>query len=162
LVEYGRDIWKSSGPNPFLKQGHLEPAAQDHVLAFEYLQGWRLHNHPGQPVLVLRHRHSEKGFPDVQREPLVFWFLAIATGPVTGHHWEEPGSVLFAPSLQVFIQTDEILPSLLFSRLNSASSPSLSSHRDAPGPLPSAWPFYWTLSSSFVSILYWAAQKWTP
>ena len=28
-VEVGRDIWKSSGPTPLLKQDHLEPVAQD-------------------------------------------------------------------------------------------------------------------------------------
>ena len=27
----GRDLWRSSGPTPLLKQGHLEPVAQDHV-----------------------------------------------------------------------------------------------------------------------------------
>ena len=43
MVEVGRDLWRSSGPNPLLKQGHLEPVAQDHVqMAFEYLQGWIL------------------------------------------------------------------------------------------------------------------------
>jgi len=62
-------IWST----PPLKQGHLEQAVQDHVQAvFEYLQGWRLHHLPGQPVPVLGHSHSEKVFPDVQREPPVF------------------------------------------------------------------------------------------
>jgi len=26
-VELGRDLWRSSGPKPLLKQGHLQPAA---------------------------------------------------------------------------------------------------------------------------------------
>lgn len=33
---------------------------------------------------------------------------AVASGPATGHHWNEPGSVLFAPSPQVFVDTDKI------------------------------------------------------
>ena len=56
MAEVGRDLWRSSGPTPLLKQGHPEQAAQDCVqMAFEYLQGWRLHSLPGQPVPVLGH-----------------------------------------------------------------------------------------------------------
>ena len=102
--------------------------AQNHVqTAFEHLQGWRLDNLPGQPVPVLSHSHCKKVFPDVQREPPVFQVVPIASGPVAGHHWEEPGSVFFAPSWQVFISIDEIPLSLFFPRLNSPSSLSLSS-----------------------------------
>jgi len=32
------------------------------------------------------HPHSEKGFPDAQREPPVFQCVPIPSGPVTGHH----------------------------------------------------------------------------
>jgi len=40
MVEVGRDLWRSPGLMPLLKQGYLETAAQDHVqMAFEYLQG---------------------------------------------------------------------------------------------------------------------------
>ena len=40
MVEVGRDLWRSSGLTPLLKQDHLEVVAQDHVQkAFEYLQG---------------------------------------------------------------------------------------------------------------------------
>jgi len=31
MVEVGGDVWRSSGPIPLLKQGHLEPLAQEHV-----------------------------------------------------------------------------------------------------------------------------------
>ena len=42
MVQVGRDLWRLSGLTPLLKQGHLEPVAQDHVqMAFEYLQRWR-------------------------------------------------------------------------------------------------------------------------
>ena len=74
-------------------------------MVYEYLQGWRLHNLCGQ--LVLGHPYSKKVFPDVQREPPVFGFAPIASGPVTGH---QPGSIFFALLLQVFIYIDEFPP----------------------------------------------------
>ena len=40
MVKLGRDLWRSSGPVPLLKQGHPEQAAQDHVqVAFKDPQG---------------------------------------------------------------------------------------------------------------------------
>ena len=48
-------------------------------MAFEYLQGWRLHSLPGQPVLVLGHPNHEKVFPDVQMAPPVFQFVELRT-----------------------------------------------------------------------------------
>jgi len=86
-AEVGRDICRSSGPTLMLKQGHLELVAQDHVqAAFEFLQRWRHHSLPRQPVPVLGHPLSDKVFPDVQREPPVFQPVPIASGPVPGHH----------------------------------------------------------------------------
>jgi len=36
-LRFGRDFWRSSSPNPLLRQGNLEQVAQDHVYkAFEY------------------------------------------------------------------------------------------------------------------------------
>ena len=40
----------------------------------------------------------------------VFQFIPIASGPVTGQCWKEPGSFFFAPSLQLFICIDKISP----------------------------------------------------
>ena len=124
MVDVGRDLQRSSGPIPLLKQGHLEPVAQEcDQMASEHLQGWRPHNLLGQPVPALSQPYSEKVFPHVQREPPVFQFVPIASGPVTAYHWKEPGSIFFATSLQVFLYIDKILPSsLLFSRLNSPDS----------------------------------------
>lgn len=46
MVEVGRDLWRSSGPNPFLGQ-----VIHDYVqLAFEYRWGRRVHSIPGQSV----------------------------------------------------------------------------------------------------------------
>ena len=65
-TEVGRDLQRLCHPTLLLKQGHLKKAAQDHVqIAFEYLQGWRLHNLSGQPVPVLGHPHNKKVFSDI-------------------------------------------------------------------------------------------------
>jgi len=61
------NLWRLSGPKPLLKQGHLQPVVQDCIqITFDYLQGWRLHNLPGQPVPLLSHPHSGEVFPDVE------------------------------------------------------------------------------------------------
>lgn len=47
--EVERDLWRSSCPNPLLKQGDPEPIVEEHVqMAFENLQRGRLHNLSGQ------------------------------------------------------------------------------------------------------------------
>ena len=48
------------------------------------------HRGPFQPLLfcdsvILGHPHSQKVFPNAQREPPVFAFVPTACGPVTGH-----------------------------------------------------------------------------
>ena len=86
MVEVGSDLWRSSGPTPLLEQGHVEQVAQACVhMAFKYLQEWRLHNLPGQPVPVLGHPHSEKVLPDVQRKPPEFQCVPTASSPGSGH-----------------------------------------------------------------------------
>lgn len=42
-------------------------------------------------------------FLDVQRAPPVSLFMSIASGPVTGQYWREPGSMFFVSFLQVYI-----------------------------------------------------------
>lgn len=52
ISDWLRSEERSSGPTPRLRQGHLEPVAWEHTqMAFEYFQGPRIHNFPGQPVL---------------------------------------------------------------------------------------------------------------
>ena len=108
--------------------------------AYEYLWG-RLHNLLGQPAPVLTNPPSKKKKNQLFSD--VFQLMLIASGPITGHHWQEPGSVLFALSLQVFRHIDEILlpePSLL-----QAEESQLSQHflimSDVPVPSSSLWPF---------------------
>lgn len=51
MVGVGRDMWRSPGPTPLFKRGHLEQVTQDQVrVAFDYLQGGRLHNISGKLV----------------------------------------------------------------------------------------------------------------
>jgi len=57
--------------------------------------------------------YSAEVCPDVQRERSVFLFVPIASCSIAAHHWIEPGSVLLTPSLQVLMDTDEILLNLL-------------------------------------------------
>lgn len=60
-AEVDKILWRSSCPNPQLKQGHLQPAAQDFVqTSFEYLWGWRFHSLSGWVVAMLGQPHSEK------------------------------------------------------------------------------------------------------
>lgn len=47
-------------------------------MAFEDLQGGRLHNLSGEPVSVLCHLHSREVLPGGQRESPVYQFVPIA------------------------------------------------------------------------------------
>lgn len=64
------------------------------------------------------------------------------------HCWEEPGSVLFAPFLQVFVYIDKILPSRVFSRLNTSSCLSLPIIRQLIQSQNHLSGLHWTPSSS--------------
>jgi len=87
MVGVGRDLWRSPSPNPLLKQGHLEQAAQDLIQAgFEYLQRRRIHSPSGQRVPLLHHPQREEVLPDVQTELPMLQFVPVAPCPVTGHH----------------------------------------------------------------------------
>ncbi|XP_068785779.1 uncharacterized protein [Struthio camelus] len=109
MVEVGRDLWRSSSPNPLLKPGPLEHIAQDRVQAgFEYLQGRRLHYLSGQPAPVLCHPHSQEVFPHLHKELPVFQCAPVASHPVTGHHGEETGLILSTPPLQILVHIDQI------------------------------------------------------
>jgi len=139
-IEVGRKgpmeiIWSnppaSAGP---YKSGYPGPCPGG------FLVSPKRNHESGQPVPVLSHPHSDKVFPIVQREPPVFQSVSIASGPVTGHHLEEPGSVLFAPSLQVCIHVDKIPLSLLLSKLNSPSSLSFSSQARCSNSLTFSYP----------------------
>lgn len=91
-----------------------------------------------------------------------FWLVPVASSPVSGHHWNEPGSISFVPSLQVFIDMGEILLGLLFSGLSSLRCLSLFSWETCFSLLIILTALHWTLSSGeSLSLVWWAAQNWT-
>lgn len=70
-VEVGSILWRSSGPTLLLKQGHLEPVAQDHDwVAFENPHGWRLYHQLGNlfhcTVILTQKKHSKVLYFSIQ------------------------------------------------------------------------------------------------
>lgn len=116
IIEEQIEVWESQrcwgwkGPlEVSLQQDHLEPISLAHIhMTFEYPQGWRLHNLPGQPVSIIGHQHSKKVFLMFRQNLLSFCAVSC---PSPGHLWERPGALLFTPSLQELVHIDE--PSLL-------------------------------------------------
>ena len=64
-----------------------------------------------------------------------FQFVPVASFPSTGHHRQESDSILFASSLQLSIDMDEVPLSLLSSQLNT---PLLSFPHKRGVPVPSS------------------------
>lgn len=52
---------------------------------------------------------------------LLRFVVLIASGLVTGHRWEEPDSILFAPFVFVDIKTTPLEPSLLWAEQSQLS-----------------------------------------
>jgi len=91
----------------------------------------------------------------------VFQLVPLASCPVAGHQWKEPGSIslhLLSRYLCTLIRSS---PSLLCCRLNSPSSLSLSSQERCCSPFIISVARFWTLSSMSMSLLCWGAQNWT-
>lgn len=55
-------------------------------------------------------------------ESPVLQFVLIASCPLTGHHGKDPGSIFFAPSLQVVAHIDEIPPEFPFLQAEQSHS----------------------------------------
>lgn len=142
MVEVGKDMWRLSGLTPVPSQGHLELVSQKQVqMAFEYLQGWRLHNIPGQFMPVLIHPH--RVFP-------VFQFVPVVSGPIPGNHWEESGSLFLHLPFRYSYTLMRFPLSFFFSRLKSPSSLSLSLYRErCSNPLIIFMALHWTSSTMY-------------
>lgn len=109
-----------------------------------------------QLVLLLGHPYSRNMFPGVQVEHHVFQFAPTASCPVTGYHWNDPGSIFFKSSLQVLVNS---LPtSLVFSRLNSSRPLSLSSAVRCSNALIILMDLCKIRSSSSFCLLHWEAS----
>lgn len=125
-AEFGWDLWKSSGPTPLPKQGHLQLVAKDCVLVTtEYLQGQRFHNLSGKSLTVLSCPQSENVFLDVWGEPPVFLFVPIISSPVTGTDDKSLTSSSLHPPFRCLYTLVGFPQSYLFSILNGPSSLSL-------------------------------------
>ena len=94
---------------------------------------------------------QHRSAPGVQREPPVLLFRPAASCPGTEHHWNEAGSILSAPPLQVFTDIDEIPTILLFF---SPSSAPASPHRSVPVPSFSHGPLLDTLHYDHVTLVF--------
>lgn len=81
-VEVGRHLLKTPGPNPLIKQSHLQPSST--------MSRWLLNIPPRTetPHCLWATCVSawEKVLLDVQRETPVFQCAPTTSGPVTGHH----------------------------------------------------------------------------
>ena len=156
MAKVGSGIPRWSSPMHLLKQGRLwEDSVQ---LGFEFIHGWRLHNLSGKPVSVFDHPLSwsvllcSDGIFHVS-------FLAVASCPVAGHHWEEPALSSLHPLIRYLKTFIRFL--LSFSRLNSLTSLSLSSYEKCPDLFIILLALHWTQFSKSRSVLYCGAQKWT-
>ncbi|KAK4809926.1 LOW QUALITY PROTEIN: hypothetical protein QYF61_023413 [Mycteria americana] len=75
--------------------------------AFKYLQGWRLHHCPGQPVPVLENPFGEEIFPNIQSKPPLEQLEAISSRPITCDLGEETDPTSLQPPFRPF---DEVSP----------------------------------------------------
>lgn len=123
IIQVERDLRRPLGQPPVHRR--IRPGYSDFYLT----DSWKLstnhtlglHNFSGQLFSGLLwwqfqccHHHREV-FPGVQKEPPVFLFVSIASGPGTGPYWKEPGCIFQGiTSLQLFIDIGEIPLSLLF------------------------------------------------
>lgn len=98
--DVGRDLWRSHSSIPLLKVGQLQQVTKGH--AFEYLQGWRPHQLPGEPAAVLI----------TIREKKKVLFRPYYSSPHQGFIYIDnptpnlPCSTLNRPSSQAVLRTD--------------------------------------------------------
>lgn len=110
LAETSGSIWSTQSRVP-------SPAARQLLETFEEKTPQPLENLFRCLVILKAQKHISMFRHSVS----VFHLVPMASCLGTGHHWKETGSILFAPSLQIFMDTDidEIPLSLLSSMLNS-------------------------------------------
>jgi len=134
--------------SPCREQGQLEQVYEDYVpLGFEHPQACRLYNHPRQSLLeylifMACHpalwgqtgvcaRVRSRGVPMTPCQSFLLCLSgfccisACVCWPVTGHHWQESGSVFLSSQHQIF-RDGWNPPSLLFTRLKNPSALSFS------------------------------------
>ena len=160
MADVGRDLWVHL--LQFLhKQGHTQQGTQAHIqAAFEDLQGGDSIA-SGQPMQAVQHLCTEKIFADAQGKPPVCQFVSIASCPGIGHHWKEPGPILLAPSLQLYIGVNETPWTASSPGWTGPDLSAFPHRRDAPASSSSSWPYVELFPVCLYLFLYWRAQKRT-
>lgn len=115
---------------------------------------------PQQPMPGLSHLYSKK-CSIIYKQNFPCFKLCPLPCPVTRNHREEPGSLYFSPSDEAFTHTDKTPLNLLFSRLDSPISLSLSLHDTCSSPFIICVILCWTLCGMSMSLLCWGAQNWS-
>ena len=155
MFEVRRHFWKSSGRDTYSQLPRMVSRQSLNISKEEIQPLWATSSSAWSPS-------HENVFPGVQSESRMFQLVPIASGPFTKHHWKEPGSALFASSLQVLLYIDEMPPWAFSSPGWTVPAVSAFCHRrDAPTQLIIPVVLRWTLSSMSMSLLYWGAQNWT-
>ena len=137
----------------------LDQAAQGLIQpGLEHLQGWGIHNLPGQLVPAPHHSHSKELPPDIQPKSSLLQLKTVFPCPAIIYPFKEQTPLLFVGSLQVLEGCNEVtpLPSLLQAEQVQLPQPVFIG-RDSPLIILVA--FLWTLSNSSLS-LYWGPQTW--
>lgn len=98
----------------------------------------------------------------IRSEFLLLQFATTASCPFTVHFWGEPGSCFFITLPFWVVEDSSWIPHLVFSRLNKASSLSLSSPIWSCSPWTNVVACHWTSSSLSVSHLNWHGHVWNP
>ncbi|NWW54203.1 SHAN3 protein, partial [Pedionomus torquatus] len=119
-------------------QGHLPPpqvAPSSIQPGLEPLQGWGSHSFSGQPLPVPHHPHSKEVLPKIQSKSPLFQFKTLPPCPVPPLPDQESLSSSPGAPFRSWKAAPSSPRSLLFSRLNSPSSLSLSSQQRGSSPL---------------------------
>jgi len=125
-----------------------------HLHGFEPRQVWGLPHYPGQPGPMPDHSLTKEIFPNIQSKPPLMQLEAIAPRPVASYLGEEPNPPSLPLPGRELQRARRSSLSLLFSRLNSPSSPSRSPSDWFSRPLPSLAALLWTRSSPSMSCLW--------
>lgn len=103
---------------------------------------------------------TKKVIPSVQEEPPVFQFVPLVSCHASGHQWWSLTLSSSQSFHQLFIDIDEISLSLLFLRLNSHSSLSISLRERCSSPFIMMTALFWILYRQ-MSLLHWMCWSWT-
>lgn len=145
---------------PCSEQGLLQQVAQGCPVGFCYLQGWKWHNLSGHflfhCLIIFTVEKPTVSYTEIEFP--VFLSVPIACCPVTRHHQERLGSLVFTPPPGIYIQWQDpsgpSSPGWAVTALKPSLIPRISS------PLIIFRALWWTHFIKFMPLLYWGAQHW--